>query len=156
MGNENERKHDPAENRENRRGGGPDQAKTGGGETNVGLTGSTAGAAGGQSAGSGGAIGGSAEFVSGEQAPQAQTSSGGQTAGQDANQVLVGDQEDSGTFSGQPQSGTSAMAANSSRADLGASGAGAPRKPGDSEEPRIAPGGQSEIGGASGLVSANR
>ena len=39
MGNDNERKHDPAENRENSQGHPFDNAKTGGGETTVGLTG---------------------------------------------------------------------------------------------------------------------
>ena len=152
MGNENERKRDPAENRETRRGGGPDEAKTGGDEKNVGLTGTTAGAAGGQSAGSGGAVGGSAEFLSGEegQQPEAAASSGERT-GQDTSHVLTGDQENSGMFSGQPQSGTSAIAGNSSRADLGASGAGSPGSQGTDDEPRVAPGGQSEIGGASDL-----
>lgn len=158
MGNENERKRDPAENRENRMGGGPDEAKTGGDEKNVGLTGTTGGAAGGPSVGSGGAIGGSSGFLSGESEERASSDAQGgsttddQEIGSGTKQVLTGETGNE-MFSGQPQSGTSFIAGNNSRADLGASGAGSPESQpsSESDEPQIAPGGQSEIGGASDL-----
>jgi hypothetical protein len=183
MANENERKHDPAENRREEMGHRWDAAKTGGDEKNVGQTG---GAVSGNSVGTNAPIGGSASFLSGEDqqdrdertspesaegqfaeqgsaamgramdgGPQGTGStgavlpggadsefartSGGQTMGMtepsgqggssasgqaEPNQVLTGDQGGSGTLAGQPQSGTSAMAANNSRADLGAAGVG--------------------------------
>lgn len=169
MGNENERKRDPAENRENRMGHKFDDVKTGGDEKTVGLTGDTAGGGGAGSVGSGGAIGGSETFATGDKSAPG----GGQQAGHGSNgeptastdpaagsedqsqtkQVLTGDQGGDDNFSGQPQGGTSAIAANNSRDDLGASGAGSPGKQGSGskEEPEIGPGGQSEIGGASDL-----
>lgn len=173
MGNENERKHDPAENRENRQGHQWDEVKTGGEERTVGLTGDKGlggGGVQGNSAGTGGTIGGSSSFLSGEDS----TASGGQQSGRgsqgesagskdpdigsEAKQVLTGDQSGGTTFGGQTGSGTSAIAANNSSADLGAGGppGGADRKDDRSadssdDEPRIGPGGQSEIGGASDL-----
>ena len=162
MGNENERKRDPAENRENEMGHRWDEVKTGGSERNVGLTGDAGfgpGGAGVGSTGSGGTIGGSAEFLSGERREQSGYGSQGGPAGSTdsgidsgAKQVLTGDQEGDDNFGGRTGSGTSAMAANNSRDDLGASGAGSPgRQSGDSDDPSIGPGGQSEIGGASDL-----
>jgi hypothetical protein len=64
MGNESERKHDPAENRAKEMGHRWDEVKTGGDEQNVGQTGEAG--FGGQTAGSGGVIGGSTDFLSGE------------------------------------------------------------------------------------------
>lgn len=86
MANENERKHDPAENRERETGHRFDDAKTGGGEKNVGQAGTAA-------------------------EPQSGTSD-----------VLTGDGQSDDNFGGRTGSGTSAMAANNSSADLGASG----------------------------------
>lgn len=186
MGNENERKRDPAENRENEMGHQWDEVKTGGDERNVGLTGDAGFGPGGSgmtgsSAGTGGAIGGSAEFLSGEsRQPSGSGSKGGASSadrdiGSETKQVLTGDQEGDDNFGGRTGSGTSAIAANNSRADLGASGAGSPggqsatgeaapdRSRGDKpargqdserssdDEPAVGPGGQSEIGGASDL-----
>lgn len=122
MGNDNERKHDPAENRENSQGHPFDNAKTGGGETTVGLTGDQAGSPTAQGSGSGGEMGGQA----GQQSPSGSAGQSGETGGSASGQVLTGDQPGADTFSGQPQSGTSTLAANRSGADLGASGAGAP------------------------------
>ena len=71
MGNENERKRNPAENREERMGHQWDDAKTGGDEETVGLTNDRGFGAGGgpdsNSVGSVGIIGGSAEFLTGEE-----------------------------------------------------------------------------------------
>lgn len=162
MGNENERKHDPAENRQERMGHPWDDVKHGGDERNVGLTGDAGSGSGGvtgSSAGTSGVVGGSSDFLagqaqdgSGETRQDSRPSSQDENIGQDTKQVLTGDQRGSGNFSGQPQGGTSAVAANNSRADLGASGAGASgegRR--DTDSPQVGPGGQSEIGGASDL-----
>lgn len=162
MGNENERKRDPARDREERMGHQFDDAKTGGRETNVGQS-DVSGATGGQGVGTGGTIGGSDAFLTGDQsaagggqdmigdssptlsAAEAQGSGREEASGQ----VLTGDQEGDDNFGGRTGSGTSAIAANNSRADLGASGEGSPARGAD--EPAIGPGGQSEIGGASDL-----
>ena len=72
----------------------------------------------------------------------------------DTKQVLTGDQSGDDNFGGRTGSGTSFIAANTSRADLGAAGVGPQGdrdKPKEPEEPAIGPGGQSEIGGASDL-----
>lgn len=86
MANENERKHDPAENREREMGHRFDDAKTGGAEKNVGQADTAA------------------EPKSGE------------------SDVLTGDGQSDDNFGGRTGSGTSAMAANNSHADLGAAG----------------------------------
>lgn len=127
MANENERKHDPAENRQAEAGHPFDDAKTGGGERTVGLTGDQGGTPTGQGAGSGGQMGGQAgqQSPGGAQQSMGESSSDRHDPSAD-NQVLTGDQPGADTFSGQPQSGTSTLAANRSRDDLGASGAGAP------------------------------
>ena len=169
MGNENERKRDPSENRENRQGHEWDEVKTGGDERNVGLTGDRGfggGGVHGSSPGTGGVIGGSPAFLSGEDSasgggqqsgygsqggPAGSTDPGIDEVGSETKQVLTGDQSGGTTFGGQTGSGTSAIAANNSSGDLGAGGppGGADRN--DEDEPRIGPGGQSEIGGASDL-----
>ena len=124
MANENERKHDPAENRREEMGHRWDDAKTGGGEKNVGQTG---GSVGGSSAGTNAPVGGSASFLAGEnQSTGSESGQGGASAtGQaEPNQVLTGDGGGDSNFGGRTGSGTSAMAANNSRADLGAAGVG--------------------------------
>ena len=175
MGNENERKHDPSENRESRQGHQWDEVKTGGDERTVGLTGDRGlggGGVHGSSPGTGGVIGGSSAFLNGEDSPSsdsqqsgygsqggpAGSSDPGEQIGSETKQVLTGDQSGGNTFGGQTGSGTSTIAANNSSADLGAGGP--PGSAGRNEqgsnrdsddEPRIGPGGQSEIGGASDL-----
>ena len=162
MGNENERKRDPAENRKNEMGHQWDEVKTGGNERNVGLTGDAGFGPGGAGVGSSsvgtpGIIGGSAEFLSGESRQQSAEGSGAadQSIGSETKQVLTGDQGGDDSFGGQAGSGTSAIAANNSSDDLGAAGAGpgGGKNPSDegAEEPATGPGGQSEIGGASDL-----
>ena len=139
MGNENERKRDPARDREERMGHQFDDAKTGGRETNVGQS-DVSGATGGQGVGTGGTIGGSDAFLTGERSAagggqdmigdSSPTLSQGEAQGsgraEASGQVLTGDQEGDGNFGGRTGSGTSAIAANNSSADLGASGEGAP------------------------------
>lgn len=161
MGNENERKRDPAENRKNEMGHPWDEVKTGGDERNVGLTGDAGFGPGGTgmgggSVGSPGIIGGSAEFLSGEsrqQSGEAPQGTSDRNIGSETKQVLTGERGGDDSFGGQAGSGTSAIAANNSRADLGASGAGSPggERGQDEKEPAVGPGGQSEIGGASDL-----
>ena len=67
MGNENERKRNPADNRERQTGHDFDDVKTGGDEPNVGITKDRGlgerGAVSGGSVGSVGIVGGSAEFL---------------------------------------------------------------------------------------------
>ena len=163
MGNENERKRNPAENRENEMGHQWDEVKTGGKERNVGLTGDAGfgpggAGVGGSSVGTPGVIGGSAEFLEGEsrqQSGEPSQATTDQNIGSETKQVLTGEQGGDDSFGGQAGSGTSATAANNSRADLGASGAGSPGGQSESgqagKEPAVGPGGQSEIGGASDL-----
>lgn len=162
MGNNNERKRDLARDREERMGHQFDGAKTGGRETNVGQT-DVGGATGAQGVGTGGTIGGADAFLTGEQSaagggqdmlgensPTLSTAEAQGSGREEASgQVLTGDQGGDGNFGGRTGSGTSAIAANNSSADLGASGEGSPGS--DSDEPAIGPGGQSEIGGASDL-----
>jgi hypothetical protein len=133
MGNENERKHDPAENRQEWMGGGPDVAKKGGGdESNVGLTG-PAGGEGGMGAGSGGVIGGSADFLTDpEPATQAAPMAGGQQSEQSEHglqQTGVGvqhnmtDQQGGDTsFGGRTGAGSSFLASDTGQSDLGSAG----------------------------------
>lgn len=125
MGDENIRKRDPAENRRERAGYPEDGAKTGGEESNVGLTNSTVGRTG---AGSGGAIGGSDDFLSGETGSSAPGEFGPDetSIGDETRQVLAGDQEGDSNFGGRTGSGKSFIASNKSRDDLGAAGAGQP------------------------------
>jgi hypothetical protein len=142
MGNENERKHDPAENRQNQMGGGPDDAKTGGDESNVGLRNDVGGGARGMGVGSAGVIGGSADFLtdtdataenqptSGQQSQQnefgeRQVGQGHRTFG--AAENMTGQSGQIGgdsSFGGQSGSGTSAIAGNSGQSDLGSAGIG--------------------------------
>lgn len=142
MGNENERKHDPAENRQNRMGGGPDDAKTGGDESNVGLAGDAGGAARGMGVGTTGIIGGSADFLadtesSAESRPaigqqsqqnefgQQQSGQGQGSFGTAANMTgQSGQIGGDSSFGGQSGSGTSAIGGNSGQSDLGSAGVG--------------------------------
>jgi hypothetical protein len=142
VGNENERKHNPAENRQNQMGGGPDDAKTGGDESNVGLANDAGGAARGMGVGTTGVIGGSADFLADTEA-SAQSQP---TTGQQSQQGELGQQQagqghgtfgaaanmtgQSGqiggdsSFGGQSGSGTSAIGGNSGQSDLGSAGIG--------------------------------
>ena len=143
MANENERKHDPAENRQNRMGGGPDDAKIGGDEKNVGLTNDVGGgAARGMGVGTTGVIGGSADFLTDTDASaQSETTTGQQSQQNEMGQqqsgqggALFGSAENTtrqsdqiggdSSFGGQSGSGTSAMGGNSGQSDLGSAGIG--------------------------------
>lgn len=140
MGNENERKHNPGENRENWMGGGPDSAKKGGGdESNVGLTG-PAGGEGGMGAGSGGIIGGSADFLTDEQPAAAlggQNShenefgaqhSGSGEPGFGARENMTDQQGGDTSFGGRTGSGSSFIASDSGQSDLGSAGVHSPEQ----------------------------
>ena len=82
MGNENERKRNPADNRKRQMGHDFDDVKTDGDETNVGITNDRGlgerGAVSGGSVGSVGIVGGSAEFLTDE---EESTGQGGDEAG---------------------------------------------------------------------------
>ncbi|HEX8412451.1 MAG TPA: hypothetical protein VF637_00995 [Sphingomicrobium sp.] len=136
MGNENERKHDPAENRQEWMGGGPDTAKKGGGnESNVGLTGPSGGE-GGMGAGSGGVIGGSADFLT-DPAPATQATqdapvTGGQRsheseyglreAGSGVQHNMTDQQGGDTSFGGRTGAGSSFLASDTGQSDLGSAG----------------------------------
>jgi hypothetical protein len=151
MGNENERKHDPAENRREWLGHEFDEAKTGGSETNVGQTGAAAGT-GGMSTGSGGVIGGSSDFLTDPlvDAPTAVQQDGGspdrvemEPQSSSGNQQNLGGQQGGDTTFGGSGSGSSFMASNTGQSDLGSAGIGAPDDQGDIEGASD-PGGQAE------------
>lgn len=69
-------------------------------------------------------------------------------------QVLTGEQPGADIHSGQPQSGTSALAANTSQADLGASGAGSPQT-GTASDSQSAQSGSDQQGGFIGSGSSD-
>ena len=73
LGNENERKRNPLDNRGDQIGGPWDDAKTGGDEKNAGVSGDAGGAARGMGVGSTGVIGGSADFLEGEDSDETTT-----------------------------------------------------------------------------------